>query len=170
MDLTLPAKPRAWPARSSRLRHSEWDALLIGLSLVHAAIVLAVPSILTIAVLMWWNANTIAHNFIHRPFFRSRTLNRAYALWSSVLLGIPQTFWRERHLGHHGGRLRRPSAGAISVEVALIAGLWTLMAALAPRLFVTVYLPGYAIGLLLCLLHGHFEHAGGRTTSAPQTI
>jgi hypothetical protein len=31
----------------------------------------------------------------------------------------------------------------------------------APMFFTTVYVPGYLGGLLLCALHGHFEHAGG---------
>ena len=30
--------------------------------------------------------------------------------------------------------------------------------------FLTTYLPGYAGGLALCALHGHYEHAGGTTS------
>jgi hypothetical protein len=36
-----------------------------------------------------------------------------------------------------------------------------MLIARAPMFFATVYVPGYLGGLLLCALHGHFEHAGG---------
>ena len=83
-------------------RHSRWDALLVFLALAHGALLLARPSIPLIAVALWWNANTISHNFIHLPFFRSRALNRLFSWYLTALLGIPQTLWRERHLAHHG--------------------------------------------------------------------
>src|SRR5919108_4756005 len=86
------------------LRHSPWDALLVGLSFLHAGVLLTLPSLPVIAIGLWWNANTIAHNFIHRPFFRARGLNRLYSIYLSALLGIPQSLWRERHLQHHAGQ------------------------------------------------------------------
>ena len=83
------------------LRYSQWDALLIGLSCAYAALLLTVPSIPLIGIGLWWTANTVAHNFIHTPFFRSRVLNRGYSLFLSALMGIPQSLWRDRHLRHH---------------------------------------------------------------------
>src|SRR5215212_5119018 len=80
------------------LRNSKWDVLLVGLALVHGALLLLFPSPVLIALGMWWNANTIAHNFIHRPFFNSRWLNRAFSFYLSLVLGIPQSLWRARHL------------------------------------------------------------------------
>jgi hypothetical protein len=47
-----------------------WDALLVALAGLQGVVVLAAPSIPLIGVGVWWNANTISHNFIHRPFFR----------------------------------------------------------------------------------------------------
>ena len=44
---------------------------------------------LFIALGVWWNANTIAHHFIHRPFFRHRLANHLFAALLSVLLGSP---------------------------------------------------------------------------------
>src|SRR2546430_13094789 len=38
---------------------------------------------------------------LFRSFFRSATINRLFSAALSVLLGIPQTLWRERHLAHH---------------------------------------------------------------------
>src|SRR5262245_64121287 len=85
-------------------RWAQWEALLIALALVHGGLLLAWPSIAFIAIGLWWNANTIAHNFIHRPFFRARALNTAFSCYLSLLLGFPQSLWRARHLAHHGAQ------------------------------------------------------------------
>ena len=151
--------------RSLLFRYSTSDALFVALSLGHAALLLAAPSIALIAIGMWWNANTIAHNFIHRPFFRQRLLNRIYSGYLTLLLGVPQSVWRDRHLAHHAGvsnRLR-PRRDVL-IETALVAGLWIAIAVASPGFFLTVYLPGMAIGLALCQLQGFFEHAGGTTS------
>src|SRR5262245_61814671 len=146
-------------------RYAVWDALFVGLSIAQAAVLLAWPSIPVIALGIWWNANTIAHNFIHRPFFHTRAFNRAYSAFLSLLLGIPQSVWRQRHLLHHARlahRLRLTSD--VVTEIGLVVALWATMAASAPRFFLTVYLPGWAIGLALCQVHGHYEHARGTTS------
>jgi hypothetical protein len=121
--------------------------------------------VLIIALGVWWNANTVAHLFIHRPFFRRRLANQAFAAGLSILLGFPQSLWRDRHLAHHAGRRRVP---AVSGEIVLQAGLvllfWAAIAAVSPAFFVATYLPGYLGGLALCALHGHYEHAGGTTS------
>jgi fatty acid desaturase len=146
-------------------RYSRSDSLFVALSLGHAALLLAAPSMALIAIGMWWNANTIAHNFIHRPFFRQRLLNRVYSGYLTLLIGVPQSVWRDRHLAHHAGvtnRLR-PRRDVL-LETALVAGLWIAIAVASPGFFLTVYLPGMAIGLALCQLQGFFEHAGGTTS------
>src|SRR5213595_2486578 len=83
------------------LRYSPWDGVLIGLSAVYAALLVSMPSSPLIAIGLWWTANTVSHNFIHTPFFRSRAANRAFALYLSALMGFPQGLWRDRHLRHH---------------------------------------------------------------------
>src|SRR5262245_26355595 len=83
------------------LRHSPWDTVLIALALLHGLVLWAAPSIWLIAVGLWWSANTISHNFIHRPFFALRAANALFSAYLSLLLGIPQTLWRDRHLAHH---------------------------------------------------------------------
>jgi fatty acid desaturase len=143
--------------------------MFIALSLVHGFLLLAVPSASLIALLLWWNANTVSHNFIHRPFFRSRIANRAYAAYLSLLLGVPQSQWRARHLAHHAARSgkphrRRAAGGWAWTEVGLVVAMWAGIAVVAPRFFLTVYVPGYVAGLGLCWLQGHFEHAGGATS------
>ena len=150
---------------SSLFRHSSSDALLVGLSLAHAALLITVPSTALIAIGMWWSSNTIAHNFIHRPFFRARSANRIYSGFLSLVLGVPQSLWRDRHLAHHAGlnhRLRLRAA--LVIETALVAGLWTTIGVAAPGFLLLVYLPGMALGLVLCQLQGFFEHAGGTTS------
>jgi hypothetical protein len=151
------------------LRHSSWDALLITLSFAHPAALYFAPSIPLIAIGVWWNSNTISHNFLHLPFFRSTMANRLYSLYLSLLLGIPQALWRDRHLAHHRGEggqsLQLRWTPAILLESTLILGLWVLLLFVSPQFFWTIYIPGYTLGLGLCYLHGYFEHAGGTTTS-----
>ena len=146
-------------------RDLAWDAFFVALSLGHAVILLAFPSVIAIAIGLWWNANTIAHNFIHRPFFRGAFGRRAYSAYLSLLLGFPQSIWRRRHLLHHAGRARRIRwTPEITAELTLVGGLWTALVIAFPRFFLTTYLPGWAIGLALCQLHGHYEHARGTTS------
>src|SRR5688572_23981359 len=147
------------------LRHSQWDAALLGLSLAHGLLLLTVPSVPLVAIGMWWNANTVAHNFIHRPFFRHDLLNRAYSLALSVILGLPQTVWRERHLAHHANRAPAVRMSRmLAVEMLGVLGTWAFCLWVSPRVFLLIYLPGWVMGLCLCWLQGHYEHAGGTTS------
>jgi hypothetical protein len=151
----------ATPARGL-LRYSRWDALLIGLALAHGVLLILYPSPLVLALGLWWNSNTIAHNFIHEPFFRSRLLNALFALYLSALLGIPQSIWRRRHLAHHAGMRWRPRLTRQTfLEVIVVLAVWAILFAFQPRFFLTAYVPGYAAGLLLCSLHGYYEHTRG---------
>ena len=144
---------------------ARWDLLLVGLAAVHAAAVLVAPSAALSAVGFWWNSNTIAHNFIHRPFFRSTSLNIAFAAGQSVLIGVPQALWRERHLAHHAGvEWRFRYSSRLAGESALVAGLWIALATVDHTFFTTVYLPGYLAGLGLCAMQGYYEHAGVTTS------
>ena len=150
---------------SGRLRYSHWDSLLIAFAAAHATLLLWQPSILLIAIGLWWNANTVAHNFIHRPFFRSNGENAFFSACLSLVLGFPQTLWRDRHLAHHAGRSHHLRwSRHLALESVLVLALWTAIAACAPGFFFSVYLPGYFLGLGLCHLQGHYEHARGTTS------
>jgi hypothetical protein len=156
------------------LRSSPWDAVLIVLAFVYAGALLLAPTIPLIAIGIWWSSNTIAHIAVHAPLFVSPALNRSFSLFLTVLVGIPQTLWRERHLAHHGGRdwrLRdrrsvrlQPDLPQPFVEVALVGVFWASLAAALPDFFLGVYVPGYLAGLGLCALQGHYEHARGTTS------
>jgi len=157
----------AWEyTRTGIWRFSRRDAILVFLAGLHGLALAAWPTAPLIAVGVWWNANTIAHNFIHRPFFRSIALNRIFSGALSILLGIPQTLWRDRHLAHHAGtswRLR--VSRQLSVEAALVLSLWAGLALWSPRFFLLAYLPGYLAGLGLCAMQSYWEHAAGLPTS-----
>jgi len=134
------------------------------LAAAHAAVLLTMPTAAVIALGLWWNTNTIAHNFIHRPFFRRRIANQAFAAGLSALNGIPQSLWRDRHLAHHiapAGHRRAGLSGEVALQAALVLLVWSAMASRSPAFFLTTYLPGYFGGLALCALHGYYEHARG---------
>jgi hypothetical protein len=151
--------------RRSRRGEVAADALMVTLAAAHGAAMIAWPSAALVAAGVWWTSNTIAHNFIHRPFFRARAANGAFALYLSVLLGVPQSVWRQRHLAHHAGRPARVRWTAeLLVQSGAVFALWTSLAIAAPVFFATAYLPGYVVGLLLCAVHGHYEHAQGTTS------
>src|SRR6266851_5572106 len=120
------------PARGL-LRYSRWDALLTGLALVHGGLLFLFPSPLVVALGLWWNSNTISHNFIHRPFFRRRPLNWLFGAYLSVLLGIPQPLWRDRHLAHHEGRgWHLQVSRELAVHMTLVVAVWTTIVWCAP--------------------------------------
>ncbi len=138
------------------------DALLVFLAAFHGALVVVVPCVPLIALGLWWNANTVSHNFIHHPFFRSRAGKVLFSAGLTLLLGVPQSIWRARHLAHHAGRaLPRRWGRQNAAEGALLLALWIVLGLQAPEFFVTVYLPGTLAGLLLCLLQGRYEHVRG---------
>ena len=115
-----------------------------------------------VAIGIWWGSNTIAHDFLHKPFFASGALNRLFALYLTAVLGIPQTLWRSRHLAHHAGSVWRlePRRG-LAVELLVVAVVWIALELSAPGYLLGSYLPGLALGLGLCALHGHGEHFRG---------
>ena len=148
---TFPLKRRRW---------HQWDVLLIALALLHGALLVLWPSIALIAIGLWWNANTIAHNFIHRQLIPGRLLNACFSCYLSLLLGFPQSLWRARHLGHHGLRDRLESTQMMLDCVSALT-LWAALLGLTPRFTLTIYLPGYLFGVGLCFLQGHYEHVRG---------
>jgi hypothetical protein len=148
------------------LRYPAWDGLFVALSIAHGAVLGLTPAAPVVAVLLWWNANTISHNFIHRPFFGTSSANRVYSAYLTLVLGFPQTLWRKRHLQHHAeltkdAHAAAKPAAAYMGELLLLAAFWTLLAIEARPWFLGSYLPGWAIGLGLCQLQGYYEHARG---------
>ena len=93
-------------------------------------------------------------------------MNRLFSAALSILNGIPQTLWRDRHLAHHAGvQWRLRLSRQLGMETALVLSLWATLAYLQPRFFLMAYLPGYLAGLALCAAQGYWEHALGEPTS-----
>jgi hypothetical protein len=139
--------------------------LFVALAAMHGVLLAMVPTVPVIAAGIWWNSNTIAHNFIHRPFFKTAAANRIFSAYLTVLLGIPQSLWRDRHLAHHrGAEWRLRLSPQVVAEVALVSVAWTVVALTHPVFFATTYLPAFGLGLILCAMQGHYEHVRGTTS------
>jgi hypothetical protein len=148
------------------LRAPSREAVFILIPVVLAPALMLYPSIPLMAIGLWWTANTSAHHFIHRPFFRARSANAVFSLLLTGVMGVPQDVWRARHLAHHAHRPWRFRLTAqLAAEAGLLVAMWVTLAALDPELLATVYMPGWGAGLGLCAIQGHYEHAGGATTS-----
>ena len=63
-----------------------------------------------------WNLNSIAHNFIHNPFFKPDRLNRLMSLVISLALLSPQTMYRYVHLKHHAGNADLPDESGATID------------------------------------------------------
>jgi fatty acid desaturase len=103
-------------ARRLLFRYTAYDAIPALCAVANVAVLIgaflffpvlpAWANVLTFAAVIFcycWNVQSISHNFIHNPFFRSDWLNRAFSLLESVALGIPQTIYYHYHLNHHWG-------------------------------------------------------------------
>lgn len=149
-------RDRAWP-------------LLPGLAVAHGLVLLAFPTLPVIAVGLWWNSNTISHNFIHRSFFRSRFARSIFSIYLTLLLGYPQSIWEARHLAHHGGRTQHIALSKLSLQMRLelmaVISLWLGLGIYSLQFLLYVYLPGFLLGMLLCKIHGYYEHVTGGTLS-----
>jgi hypothetical protein len=114
-----------------------------------------------LALSIVWGSNTVSHNHLHNPFFRSRAHNRLLSLYLSVLYAVPQSIWKERHLWHHAGepeRSRNGLARGAGLELACIAFVWSAVFAVSPWVLASFAI-GYALGMALCRVQGTFEHA-----------
>lgn len=119
-----------------------------------------------LALCQWWTANTLAHIHLHRPLWRRRALNRSFDLYLSLLMGLPQSLWRARHLWHHAGE---PAMGPSPVpwrrllpELAALGALVLLVIAKGEPPLWAGAAAGWLSGLGLCGLQGWAEHHDGR--------
>ncbi len=159
-----------WSLRRASDTVRDRDAVLLpGLAIVHGLLLLAWPSMIVIALGLWWNSNTVSHNFIHRSFLRGRLPRAIFSLYLTVLLGYPQSVWAARHLAHHGARSLRATTirfdALTTLELLATVAVWGLLAVYATDFFLYAYMPGFAVGMLICQIHGYYEHAGGGTVS-----
>ena len=110
-------------------RRSGWDAVPALLVYVHlgllVALFLAWPQLswgerlggaALYALAIGWNQDSVAHNFIHNPFFRSRWLNRLTEYALTLENGVPQTMYRYVHMRHHAGNSDRPDSEGRTID------------------------------------------------------
>jgi fatty acid desaturase len=113
----------------SLFRYSPWDTIPALLVYLHLAALLAFfiawpqlswPARLLGAALyafaIGWNQDSVSHNFIHNPFFRSKLLNRITEFALTLENGTPQTMYRWVHMRHHAGNSDRPDAQGQTVD------------------------------------------------------
>lgn len=109
--------------------YSYWDSLPVLAGVLHAASLIAFC--LSFDHLGWgtrllcgvlyalsisWNINSVAHNFIHNPYFKSALLNRAFSLLESITLLFSQTFYDAVHKRHHVGNSDRLNAQGDTID------------------------------------------------------
>jgi len=69
------------------------------------------------AVSISWNINSVSHNFIHTPYFRTRWMNYAFSLVESVAIGFSQTYYHWIHMRHHSGNSDRPGESGDTIDL-----------------------------------------------------
>ncbi len=168
----------AAPRVGTLLRYGSCDSRLVAVSLLHggaAMALLALASCLSwtiplvvfcLALGMCWGSNTVSHIHLHTPIFRGRTANRAFSFYLSLLLGVPQIWWKRRHLVHHQPYLGprdvngSPEGGALlAAEVIALFAAMSLGAMIRPHFVVVVVFPALLIGYGLCAVQGWQEHS-----------
>lgn len=178
------AMPAEWwsfqSARRSRalFRHSARDAWLVAATWAQAGVMLlaftlasrsvagSVVAAAAFSVGICWCSNAVSHNHLHNALFRSKTLNRAFDLWLTLLVGIPQSLWKARHLWHHAGEPAGARFSAQRHEILAVGALWAALVLAVPEVFLFAYAPGYLLGLALCRLQGAMEHARAESAEA----
>jgi hypothetical protein len=162
-------------------RASSRDGFVLGAAIAHAALLVGALAFATtgapsplaraalalgLALAMNWSSNTTSHIHLHGPLFRSGAANAGFSVFLSVLLGVPQSWWKLFHLEHHGLLPSRDSAQARALrtrgalELAALLAFVVPFAVAAPLSFVTVYAPAMALGFALCANQGRQEHRG----------
>jgi len=108
---------------------SAWDAIPAALALLQFILIVAFASmwwrmtwperiagLLIYAFSVGWNLNSVAHNFIHNPFFVAPWANRIVAYLISWSLITPQTMYHYVHLWHHAGNADYPDEAGHTVD------------------------------------------------------
>jgi fatty acid desaturase len=125
----MASAPSNAATRGGLFKVSNADALPAGLAVAQLALVLVLYAawphlswsarigwVLVYAFSVGWNLNSIAHNFIHNPFFRSERLNRFMSLVITLALVSPQTMYRYIHLKHHAGNADLPDDKGATID------------------------------------------------------
>jgi fatty acid desaturase len=122
------ARPAA-KAHLGLFRYSGWDAVPALLAITHLALLVAL--VVSWSRLNWperalgagfyafaigWSLDSVAHNFIHNPFFVWRPLNRLMSYVLTLTNGAPQSMYAHIHMRHHAGNSDRIGADGRTVD------------------------------------------------------
>ncbi len=119
--MTETVKLPALPAPRYMFAHSYRDIIPVTLGCAHLCfqvwLFLAFPHLSWAALIplgflysycIAWNIESVSHNFTHNPYFKSKYLNRAFALIESLAIGFSQQYYRTVHIRHHIGNSDLP--------------------------------------------------------------
>jgi fatty acid desaturase len=118
------------PRTNSRIfAHTRWDVIPVAEGLLHCIYFFGMfylfPRVplwvmivlgLIYSISISWNINSVSHNFIHNPYFRSPLLNRLFSLMESVTVGFGQVFYECIHMQHHKGNADRPDEHGDTID------------------------------------------------------
>src|SRR5215468_10359521 len=118
------------PKTNSRIfAYTRWDVIPVLAAILHCVyffgmfylfprvplwIMLILGFIYSISIS--WNINSISHNFIHNPYFRSPILNRLFSILESIPIGFSQVFYNCIHMQHHKGNADRPDENGETID------------------------------------------------------
>src|SRR6266404_9892901 len=118
------------PSTNSKIfAHTRWDALPVAAAILHCVyffgmfylfprvplwVMLILSFIYSISIS--WNINSVSHNFIHNPYFRSPLLNRLFSTLESTTVGFGQIFYECIHMQHHKGNADRPDEHGETID------------------------------------------------------
>ncbi len=118
--MSSPRKPASGPWI---FRYSWWDAIPATLVYLHLGLILTFmlawdgmswparfAGAVAYALSIGWNEDSVSHNFIHNPFFKSKLANRITEFALTLENGIPQTMYAYVHMLHHAGNSDYPDA------------------------------------------------------------
>ncbi|MDP9103064.1 MAG: fatty acid desaturase [Pseudomonadota bacterium] len=110
-------------------RYSGWDAFPAALLFLQFALIIgfvfAWPHLgwparigfgVAYALSVGWCVDTVAHNFVHNPFFASEGVNRIARVVLSAVIGTPQTGYAFNHMRHHAGSSDRPGDDGATLD------------------------------------------------------
>ena len=96
------------------MKHSWKDLIMVGMVVIQWSLFSAWAynfesmgfvfnsfSFISMLFLCYYNPIVITHNFLHTPFFVNSTLNRAFSMFNSMNMGLPQIIYKYHHLNHH---------------------------------------------------------------------
>ena len=109
--------------------HSSWDVIPVLSGTIHLGFIVWLVATFSgralwmnlilgcvYSIAMSWTINSVAHNFLHTPYFRWRPLNYAFSLVESLAIGVSQTFYTWIHLRHHRGNSDRPGPDGTTLD------------------------------------------------------